>query len=222
MSIQLGAHVRTSDDKDVGSIERLIVDPASGEVKAAVIRKGLLRTEDIQIPLSALQERPEGDVRLSYTADQVKELPRFHEPDYTAPPAAYASPLGYPAAALLWPVDYLSPAPTADAARPGLAESDEVLRQRGVNPDNVVIAQGSDVISRDGEKVGEIHSVAVDATTGRPTKIVVRKGFLFTEDVELPAAAIDHVSEGLVYLTVDKDQIRTDRGATDAGAGPPA
>ena len=209
MSVQLGAHVRTSDGKDVGSIERLIVDPASGEVKAAVIRKGFILTEDIQIPLSALQDSPEGEVRLSYTADQIKDLPRFHDAEYVAPPAAYASPLGYPGAALLWPVDYVPPVPSSDAPPVSLAETDEVLRQRGVNLDNVVIDRGSDVIGRDGEKVGEVHSVTVDATTGRPTKIVVRKGFLFTQDVELPAETIEHVSDGLVYLTVDKEQLKT-------------
>jgi uncharacterized protein YrrD len=211
MSVQLGAHVRTSDDKDVGSIERLIVDPASGEVKAAVIRKGFILTEDIQIALSALQEGPEGEVCLSYTADQVKELPRFHDADYTAPPAAYTSPLGYPGAALLWPVGYLSGVPPSDTARYSLAETDEVLRQRGVNLDNVVIDQGSDVIGRDGEKVGEIHSVTVDATTGRPTRIVVRKGFLFTEDVELSAETIERVADERVYLTVDQEQLKTHR-----------
>jgi sporulation protein YlmC with PRC-barrel domain len=207
MSVQLGAHVRTRDGKDVGSIERLIVEPASGEVKAAVIRKGFILTEDIQIPRSALQEGGEGEARLSYTADEVKELPRFHQADYTAPPAEYVSPFGYPSAALLWPVDYVLPVPTAPTVPP--AESDEALRQRGVNLDDVVIAQGSDVIARDGEKVGEIHSITFDPPTGRPTKFVIRRGFLFTEDVELPAEAIEHVTDGVVYLQLDKEQIKS-------------
>ena len=209
MAVQLGAHVRTSDDEDVGSIERLIVDPASGEVNAVVIRKGFILTEDIRIPLSALQETPEGEVRLRCTADQVKELPRFHDAAYTAAPAGYASPLGYPSAALLWPVDYPLPVPTAGTPRPSLAESDEVLRQRGVDLDKVVIAQGSDIIDRDGDKVGEIHSVTVDATTGRPTKITIRKGILFTEDVELSADTIERVTDERVYLTLDKEQLKT-------------
>ena len=209
MAVQLGAHVRTSDDQAVGSIERLIVDPASAEVRAAVIRKGLILTEDIRIPLSALQERPDGELRLSCTADQVKELPRFHDAEYTAPPAGYASPLGYPSAALLWPVDCPLPVPTAGTPRPSLAESDEVLRQRGVDLDKVVIAQGSDIIDRDGDKVGEIHSVTVDATTGRPTKITIRKGILFTEDVELSADTIERVTDERVYLTLDKEQLKT-------------
>jgi uncharacterized protein YrrD len=209
MAIQLGAHVRTSDDQDVGSIERLIVDPSSGEVKAAVIRKGFLLTEDIQLPLSALQATPQGEVRLRCTADQVQELPRFHDAEYTAPPTGYASPLGYPSAALLWPVDYPLPVPTAGTPRPSLAESDEVLRQRGVDLDNVVIARGSDVIDRDGDKVGEIQSVTVDATTGRPTTITIRKGILFTEDVGLSADAIERVTDGRVYLTLDKEQLKT-------------
>ncbi len=42
MRTELGVHVRTSDGQDVGTIEWLILDPASRRVKAAVLRKGVV------------------------------------------------------------------------------------------------------------------------------------------------------------------------------------
>ncbi len=35
----------------------------------------------------------------------------------------------------------------------------------------------------------------------------MRKGFLFTEDMELPAALIASVGDSLIYLSVDKDEL---------------
>jgi len=40
--IELGAHVRTSDGQDAGTIDRLILDPATADIKAAVVHQGVL------------------------------------------------------------------------------------------------------------------------------------------------------------------------------------
>ena len=42
MRVELGARVRTTDGKDVGAIDRLIVDPGNNEIKTAVIHKGMI------------------------------------------------------------------------------------------------------------------------------------------------------------------------------------
>lgn len=43
--------------------------------------------------------------------------------------------------------------------------------------------------------------------TRRPTSLVVRKGSLFTEDVELPGASIESVDDGRVYLILSKAEV---------------
>ena len=59
----------------------------------------------------------------------------------------------------------------------------------------------------DGEFHGEVHRLVFDPATGRPTVLVVRKGFLFTQDVELPAGLIASVGDGVVYLDVRPDEL---------------
>src|SRR5438067_9180068 len=107
MRVELGARVRTTDGKDVGTIDRLIVDPGNNEIKAAVIRKGVILPRDVEVPLSALEPGPDGTIRLAYTADQVDQLPEFFEGNYTAtPPAGYMPPAGYPIGGIYWPMNY--------------------------------------------------------------------------------------------------------------------
>jgi uncharacterized protein YrrD len=194
MRIELGAHVRTSDDQDVGAVDRLILDPESHTVKAVVIRKGLLLARDVAIPLEAMTIGERGDIRLDYTADQVDEMPEFIEADYVTPPLEYVPRTGYPATGLYWPTAYGVPelgAPSADEA---------LYRQ---NLENAVVGEGSDVLSKDGEMLGQIHRLTFDEDTGRLIGIVVRQGLIFTEDVELPASLVASVDDGMIYLTLN-------------------
>ncbi len=218
MRVELGAHVVTSDGKDVGKIEKLVVDPESGAVRLVVLRKGLLLTRDVEVRVEELRADPDGRVRLSYTAEQVDRLPEFVESEYTAPTAGYESPLGHSADSLVWSsgyapggvptAGYTPPQPSLVPDAPDRATAAEIADfQLNRDLTNAVIEDGDAVLSRDGEKVGEVHSVTVDLETRRPTRLVVRKGFLFTEDVELPWTAIDGVDDGKVHLTLSKGEV---------------
>ena len=213
MRVELGARVRTADGKDVGTIDRLIVDPSNNEIKAAVIRKGMILPRDIEVPLSAIERGPDGSVQLTYTADQVDQLPEFFERKYTAtPPAWYVPPADYPTAGIYWPIGYgvfaTPPLPETNVST-GSAVLDREAREALERQDleNAVIGEGSDVVDRDGEKVGEVARLVFDPDGHRLTSFVVRKGFILTEDRELPASAITRVDDGVIYLRVSKHEL---------------
>jgi len=220
MQLNLGQHILSSDSQDVGTIKHFILDPATIQVKAFVMEKGWLLPDDIEIPLEAAQEKGGEEVTVSYTAEQVKNLPRFDETLYTsAPPELADRLLGYPAGSLLWPTahayppfstaGYPSPAPLADGdiAAPLPPEVQDRLRQ--LDDNNAVISAGDEVLSKDGEKVGEVQNVAFDSVTGRPTHLTLRKGWLFHKDWELPADIIASVDDGIVYLKLNKTELQT-------------
>lgn len=205
MYLELGARVVTSDGAQVGTIDKLILDPSNGDLKSAVVRKGVILPKDVEIPIEALEPTADG-VRLQYTRKELDHLPRFVEADYSPPPDGFPLPYSYPGGALLWPVGYpwVSPEPAAPPSSPLPSEYDEILRDRDV--ENAVIDRGSNVMSRDGRKVGEVESITLDTTTGHPTRFVIRKGLLFTEDLELPVSTIASVDDGVVYLNLDREQ----------------
>jgi len=213
MRVEVGARVRTTDGKDVGTIDRLIIDSSNNKIKAAVIRKGFFLPRDVEVPLSALEPAPDGSIQLTYTADQVDKLPEFFESNYTAtPPAGYVPPANYPTAGIYWPIGYgffaTPPRPETDVSTGSGTldrEAREALEQQDL--ETAVIGEGSDVVDRDGEKVGEVARLVFDADGHRLTSFVVHKGFIFTEDRDLPASAITRVDDGAIYLRVGKQEL---------------
>jgi sporulation protein YlmC with PRC-barrel domain len=207
VQVNLGDRVRTSDGKEIGKIEKVILDPVTNAVKAAVVRKGFFLPDDLEIPLGALQRESDDTLTLQRTADEVDELPRFYEASYTPPPPTYLAPFGYPSAAVLWPVGWPGgyPVPGQVAADTVAAEAADVYRRQDL--DNAVLDEGSDVLARDGEKVGELQSVAFDATSRRPASIVVRRGLINLEAIELPADSIAGVDDRVIHLRLTRDEI---------------
>jgi sporulation protein YlmC with PRC-barrel domain len=151
--------------------------------------------------------------QLEYTEAQLDDLRSFHEGSYTTPPpersSEYASGYGYPAASLLWPSRWSGPVSGEPYGHDAIgAVGDEVATMhREQDLSNSVIEEGSTVRSRGGEKLGEVHKLVFDAQTGRPTMLVIRKDFLFTEDVEVPVSLISSVDDDVVYLDVRHDEL---------------
>ncbi|MGH2346552.1 MAG: PRC-barrel domain-containing protein [Chloroflexota bacterium] len=211
MDIELGMPVYTSDGQDAGSIDRLILDPDTNQVKAVVIRKGLLLRHDIEVPRDLLDTRPDGTVHLSSTAAEVRSLPEFLLGVYTTPPADYPLPAGYAAESVYVPFSFGlgglgappvdMPADSAEAREVRAAWSRQDL-------ENAVVQEGSKVFSREEEPVGEVHQLTFDQQTGALTHIVVRRGFIFAKDTELPASIIASVRDGAVTLSVSAAEVR--------------
>lgn len=66
------------------------------------------------------------------------------------------------------------------------------------NDTRYTIAEGTDVVGVNGEKVGEVVAV-------HPNYIVVEKGFFFPTDYYIPTSAINNYDGDKVFLTVSKD-----------------
>ncbi|MCC7106909.1 MAG: PRC-barrel domain-containing protein [Chloroflexi bacterium] len=209
MRVELGSRVRTRDGENIGTIDKLILDPVSGEVKCAVVRKGRILSNDVEVPIEAITTGAGDAVEIAYTRDETDRLPRFVESSYTSSPSDYTSPYGYPIGGVLWPTGYVGPLPSAvwglDDDRSVDRDETALMRERDLT--NAVVGEGSDVRSYDDEKVGEVHRIEFDTATGRPTRLVMRKGFLFTHDVELPADVIQSVDDGTVLLKLVKEEV---------------
>lgn len=208
MDIGLGMSVYTSDGQDIGSVARLILDPDTNQVKAAVIRKGVFLPHDKEVRRELMDITPDGNIRLSATAAQVHSLPEFLPGAYTAPPEDYPLPAGYPFESMYLPYGF-SLGATPLGTGPENAEAREIRAAwHRQDIENAVSQEGSKVFSREGEPVGEVHQLNFDRHTGALTHIVVRRGFLFPKDTELPAALISGVGDGAVTLSVSAAKIR--------------
>jgi len=218
MQVALGAKVETADGKQIGTIDKLILEPDSSDVHTVVVKKGFLFPDDIEIDLDAIVGQQDGVVQIRYTERQLGDLPRFSEDSYTTPPpertAAYADRFDYPETAFLWPARGAASADADLYGRDAVGDVGDEVRVMHLEQDvsNAVIEVGSDVRSRDDKSVGKVHRVLFDPTNGRPTALVIRKGMLFTEDVELSADLIASIDDQVVYLNVNAAEVQTHAG----------
>jgi sporulation protein YlmC with PRC-barrel domain len=201
MRFVFGAHVRTRDGHDVGKIDRLILDPDTGDLKSVAIRQGFILRHDIEIPIGAFEAGEGDELRLGVTEAAVHDFPRFVEADYTSASDDYAPTYGAPSANVLIPGGgYYEPFLNDDAA--GALQASEQMAAAFSAEDlaNAVIGDGNDVISSDGEKVGEVHELAFDSAGGRLTQFTLRRELFLGESVALPASLIARIDDGKITL----------------------
>ncbi len=192
MIIDIEAHVLTKDNRVVGKVDRVVMDPAKNQVTHIVIHKGVLLTRDIVVPVETIERAAEHEVQLSITAAELEKMPDLVEEDYVVPP--HAAPIGpYVPGTVLWPLAYVY-AP------------DIMYEERHVPEETVDITEGTDVECLDG-KIGVVDEVIVDSTTKRVTGLVVRRGFVLTRDVTVPVFLIKRADAEVVQLACTREDL---------------
>ena len=213
MEFQLESPVVSADGVDLGKIHRIIFDPQRAEVKSIVLQKGMFFARDVAIPIEDVRAATAERVELSLSREEVDNVPDFIEGDYTWPHQNWSSPYGWPMGGVMWPMAYAGYGYGGFGAfgvYPGITSQvpDSVIeREKEQALDNAVVGQGSDVLAKGGEKVGEVHNMVIDPASHKPSSVVVRSGFVFTEDVELPGDWIESYDDFRVTLNVDKPTV---------------
>jgi len=198
MDIQLDAPVVSRDGADLGKIDKVIFDPQSGQTKSIVVRKGMILARDVAIPTEHIRVAAPTRVELDMSKQEIEALPDFVEADYSWPPQNWVAPYAWPAGAVLWPMAYPAATPVSGPA------DEELERARQRDMQNAIIGHGAEVVAIDGEKVGSVGNMMVDPATHKPSRVILRRGVLFKEDVELPGDWVSSVDDEKVVLNVDK------------------
>src|SRR5512147_2755224 len=82
MQFRQGVGVFTLDGKEVGHIDRVVIDPKANEITHLVVRKGTLIKEDKVVPVGLVAVGKEDQVSLRLDKDQLEQLPNYEETDY--------------------------------------------------------------------------------------------------------------------------------------------
>src|SRR5262245_38907579 len=210
MLVPFGTRVVDSTGKGVGTVSRLVLHHASREVAGVVVHQGILDRREIVVPASKVTAFGD-EVRLSLRASELAGLDLFRSPTLQPMPDHWDMPMGFDERDFFlvggdgWtesvlPFERTSPA--VSGTRAYVREDDSAGEP--VEPD---IAAGMDVYDRDERKVGDVEAVEIDEATRRVTRIVVRRGFLFTSETTVPASLIESVTDHIT-LRVGTDAIK--------------
>ncbi|MBZ0304266.1 MAG: PRC-barrel domain-containing protein [Anaerolineae bacterium] len=220
LELHEGTSVYTSDGKDVGRIERVVLDPTSKKVTHVIIRQGFLFTEDKVVPIRLFASAHDDRAVLREDSGDLDALPPFEEkhyipayvmegrePDYTA--EAPGPLFWYPPAGGAYYAPGLYTAPTV-AGWPYESGPRYVERtDQNIPDDTVAIAHGARVITSDDAHVGDVDEVIVDSQSHSATHLVISQGLLLKSRKLIPILWVSTVSEDEVWLGVDRSFVDT-------------
>lgn len=174
MDLDLGSHVKSSDGKEVGRVDRIIYQPDTMKVREFVVHKGFFLRNDRIVSIHHV-DRIDDDhtVHLKLPAEKTRDLPAFvvgeHVPVYSGDLGVVSQP------------NYI------------------VARQSSVPTDAVVLTHGSDVYDSDGKHIGHLDEVRYDED-GCAREFVVDSGVVFTHDVRVPMTEVSRVTHDRIDL----------------------
>ena len=203
MQIKRGVSVFTADNKHVGQVERVVIDPQSQEISALVVQEGDFFTEDRVLPFNFIASATEKQIVLEEGVD-LDRLPEFEETHYILlrPEDTEAAHAAGDVIPLYWYPPY-GFAPIGDAAfGPQIIETEE-----NIPAGNVPLEEGAEVVSADGKHVGKVEKILTFPGGDRISHFVMR------EDVEnvyklIPIYWVSDLEEDEIQLNVKETFLR--------------
>ncbi len=205
LEIKEGTPVFTSDGKEVGKINRFVLNPVTDEVTHLVVQKGWLLPEDKVVPFEMVDSASEDKVTLKKDLDDFDQLPPFEETRFVQAKPGEGIPVTGGRTHYV-PTYYWYPPPNGYIGYPayGLPYPTwpPTVTQQNIPANTVPLENGSNVISSDGKHVGDVERLFVEPESKKVTHFLISQGLLFTDRKMVPVNWVKSVKENEVDLTV--------------------
>ncbi|MBI1276665.1 MAG: DUF2171 domain-containing protein [Anaerolineaceae bacterium] len=212
MEFKQGTKVTSYDGKDVGSVDRVVLNPNTKEVTHIVVRKGFLFTEDKIVPINVIATANDQTVTLRQDAGKLDDLPPFEETHYIGLGEEEAESAAYPAG-LAEP--YYWYAPTAGwmgypdygdrYAYPPPYPTETV---QNIPANTIALREGAAVVSADGKHVGSVKRIFINSANDHATHFLLSEGLFFKEQKLIPFGWIHDIQEDEVQLNVGSSVLK--------------
>jgi uncharacterized protein YrrD len=204
MDFRIGRPVMAEDGR-AGTLDRLIFDPISDQVRGLVVTQGGLLPHDVVVPLDRVLSADEEEVRVRGTVEELAALEGFTQAQFTAPPEDWLPPTDLALGSLyfLFPASPYAVGAFAPAAPISVpAEEAEENKPAG----SVDLSAATVVMCTDGTG-GTVDRVLTEGDSDRVTHLIVRRGTLLTRDIAVPAELIATTDEQAVHLTISQEEL---------------
>ena len=226
LELREGAEVYTPGNEQVGKVSGFVLDPATSEVTHIVVQKGWLFPEDKVLSFDMIQSAEEDRVVLKENIGDIDTLPAFEETHFITPRDADITREGgtHPAeerrraetiqedasqgqsAAFSYAPAYYWYPPHGYVGYPvgyyGLPPMETV---RNIPADTIPVREGTDIMSSNGEHIGDVERLFVDPTSNKVTHFVISQGVFFKDRKLIPAHWVRSVEDDKVHLSVNSE-----------------
>ena len=212
--VDIGAKVTSSDGKDVGNVEKLMLRGDSNQVGGFILSKHLFGTEKI-VPARLVANSTEHEVTLSVSSSEAEKLSNVVHTQMVDAPGELTYGIGLgglvdtAGTGGKWVVRGSSggqyPHTGSEAfffeAPIGNVEVENIS---SLPEGALLISDGTDVVDAEFKKIGRVDEVVLDGDT--VTAIIVKAGFIFKHDLQIPVTMIAGASSDHIRLTISADE----------------
>jgi uncharacterized protein YrrD len=212
VELKEGTGVFTPDGKEVGTINRIVLDPETNEITHIVVQKGWLFSEDKVIPFDRVRSATKDRVVLNKNIDDFDRFPPFEETHYLGISDRDAAARTMPADA--YPANVLAPAyywypPYGYTGYPAYGLPYQTWprteTKQNIPANTVPLKEGAKVVTSDNKHVGNVERLMVEADSSKVTHFMISEGLLFKDRRLVPASWIKSVTDDEVQLNVSSD-----------------
>lgn len=204
MQFKEGTTVYTHDEQKVGDIERFILDPRGQKIVGLVVRKGFLLTEDKVIPTNMVGTADADKVMLYADAGDPDNFPVFEETQYITPDESELE----DEYSVSFPL-YFYPLHGGTGwhnAYPVVMP--QPVKERNIPSGTVPVKEGANVISSDGEHIGDVERVMTENKTDQITHFIISQGLFFKDEKVLPSRWVETARENELHLAVNTKTLK--------------
>lgn len=191
--------VYTARDQQVGTVDRIVLDPSTRTISHVVVRKGIFFPDDRLVPISDIATATPERINLRQEAALDDFLPFVEQ--YYVPMDEMDRPAGPLDQGLRFAMPMSGPVgETMPTPQPELVP----VRERNVSDRLTVLEAGAPVFASDRQEVGRLERI-VTTSDGQPTHIVVEDGGLVPDRREVPIGWVVEIDENVIMLDVPRD-----------------
>jgi uncharacterized protein YrrD len=205
IELKEGMSVETDDGRELGRINRFVLNPQTNEVTHIVVEKGWLLPEDKVVPFDRIRSATDDKVVLNEDVRDFDELPPFEESYYVEAPEGQMDPgttANYPVLPT-GPGYYWYP-PHGYLGYPayGLGTYPPTQTVQNIPEDTVPLKEGTNVMSSDDEHVGDVERLFIETNSNTATHFLISQGTFFKDRKLIPVSWIGSATDDEVRLTV--------------------
>lgn len=194
--IRLGAEVLCDGGKG-GHLDGVVLDPEHRHVEHLVIRGPDAHRH--VIPAQLIAEAHHDHVKLAMTPDELVAAPRYRATDLSLPGSPHAPPSALDPDELLVPME-------GDRSTIPVPTPPQPVEHLAVPSGGIAVEAGTPVHCTD-QACGHVAEVLFDPVTAHAAGLLVRRGFAWARDVELPMGWLDHADEAGLHLKMTAQQV---------------
>ncbi|GAC1404495.1 MAG: hypothetical protein NVSMB52_18340 [Chloroflexota bacterium] len=206
---RMGADVQQPDGGRLGELHRIVYNPATERVVSVVVLEARLDGREVIVPLQAVTAADDEALTLSVSEDQFIDFEFYSLGAHNiAPPPDSAE---FTSDIVQEPLDVPDVPPIGAATGiESIAFTPLIEEEINVDVGDQVIDGQTTVWATDGE-VGRVSRVRVSEETHMILSIVVEKGLVFKQDVDVPISVIENVQLESVILSVAQEVLEVDQ-----------